>query len=341
MAYGTERTLILKSKGWRYHKDGWDTIFKPVSDTCLSTNGVSHSQWPGDESKQVLSLPIVDNVYPKPKFQPPSVPEDLVPRLDRLHGHPLVWWVGQVLRYLMRPQENTQKLLDYSKEKLGFAKPIVGVHVRRTDKVGTEAAYHDIDEYMVKVEQYFDELEEKPEVRRVFLASDDPKVITTARSRYPRYEIIGDPEVAETASVSRRYTDSSLQGIIVDIHLLSMCDFLVCTFSSQVCRVAYELMQGYYPDAYNRFASLDDIYYYGGQNAHPQVAIMDHVPRKSGELEMKVGDEIEVHGNHWDGYSKGRNIKTRVTGLFPSFKVKNPVAAVEFPKYPEVPLHNN
>lgn len=88
---------------------------------------------------------------------------------------------------------------------------------------------------MAKVEQYFDELVDKPEVRRVFIASDDPKVITNAKKRYyPKYEIIGDPSVAETASVSRRYSDASLQGIILDIYMLSMCDYLVCTFSSQV-----------------------------------------------------------------------------------------------------------
>lgn len=339
VAYGTERTLIIKSKGWRYHNDGWESVFKPLSDTCVATNGASHANWPGDPSKQVISLPIVDNVYPKPKFQPPSVPADIAPRLEKIHGHPLVWWVGQVLKYLMRPQAHVKKSLELAKEKLGFKKPIVGIHVRRTDKVGTEAAYHDIDEYMIKVDQYFDELEVKPDVRRVFLASDDPKVITTARSRYPNYEIIADPEVAETASVAKRYSDSSLQGIIVDIHLLSQCDYLVCTFSSQVCRVAYELMQTYYPDAYNRFTSLDDIYYYGGQNPHPHLAILDHKPRKSGELELKAGDQIVVFGNHWDGYSKGYNSRTSMTGLFPSFKVKNPIDAVDFPKYPDVPLH--
>jgi glycoprotein 6-alpha-L-fucosyltransferase len=77
---------------------------------------------------------------------------------------------------------------------------------------------------------------------------------------YPNYEVIGDPEVSKLAAVSTRYTDSSLNGIlreflalvavkfvlilifeIVDIDLLSKCDFLVCTFSSQVCRLAYEI----------------------------------------------------------------------------------------------------
>lgn len=263
---------------------------------------------------------------------------DLAPRIQRLHGHPLVWWVGQVLKFLMRPKDSMQKIIDNTKEKIGFAKPIVGVHVRRTDKVGTEAAYHDIDEYMVKVDQYYDQLEVEPAVRRVFIASDDPKVITTARKRYTRYEVIGDPAIAETASVSKRYSDTSLHGIIVDIYLLSLSDHLVCTFSSQVCRVAYEIMQTYHVDAHDKFTSLDDVYYYGGQNPNPHVVILEHIPRRSEEIELKVGDKVEVHGNHWDGYSKGRNIRTGITGLFPSFKVQNHVATAEFPKYSDVSL---
>ncbi|CAH8527557.1 unnamed protein product [Schistosoma bovis] len=36
---------------------------------------------------------------------------------------------------------------------------------------------------------------------------------------------------------------SSLNNAIIDIIALSMTDFLVCTFSSNICRLAYELMQ--------------------------------------------------------------------------------------------------
>jgi hypothetical protein len=56
--------------------------------------------------------------------------------------------------------------------------------------------------------------------------------------RYPEYDILGDPNVAKTAAVSTRYSDTSLNGIILDIHFLSLCDYLVCTFSSQVCNVS-------------------------------------------------------------------------------------------------------
>ena len=58
--------------------------------------------------------------------------------------------------------------------------------MRRTDKVGTEAAFHSIDEYMLYVADFFDKLEmrEKDKVRRVYLASDDPSVLPEAKKKY-------------------------------------------------------------------------------------------------------------------------------------------------------------
>lgn len=142
MAYATERTLILKSKGWRYHKAGWEEVFKPLSDTCLSSEGSSHASWSGHiHNTQVVELPIIDSLNPRPPYLPLAIPEDLAPRLKRLHGDPIVWWVGQFLKYLLRMQPETQNMLDAARQKLGFKKPIVGLHVRRTDKVGTEVKH--------------------------------------------------------------------------------------------------------------------------------------------------------------------------------------------------------
>lgn len=106
-------------------------------------------------------------------------------------------------------------------------------------------------------------------------------------------------------------------------------------FISKVCRVAYEIMQTLHPDASAYFHSLDDIYYFGGQNAHNQVAIYAHHPRTADEIPMEPGDVIGVAGNHWDGYSKGINRKLGRTGLYPSYKVKEKIETVKYPTYPE------
>lgn len=141
MAYSTERTLVLKSKGWRYHKAGWEEVFKPLSDTCTTAEG-THATWSGhQQNTQIIDLPIIDSLNPRTSHLPLAIPEDLAGRLMRLHGDPIVWWVGQFLKYLLRTQPDTQEMLDIGRKKLGFQGPIVGVHVRRTDKVGTEGMH--------------------------------------------------------------------------------------------------------------------------------------------------------------------------------------------------------
>jgi glycoprotein 6-alpha-L-fucosyltransferase len=94
-------------------------------------------------------------------------------------------------------------------------------------------------------------------------------------------------------------------------------------------------MQTLHPDASNRFKSLDDIYYFGGQNGHSQFAIYPHEPRGTDEIQLVPGDHVGIAGNHWDGYSKGNNRRTGRTGLYPSYKVIEDVEIVEFPTYPE------
>lgn len=89
---------------------------------------------------------------------------------------------------------------------------------------------------MEAVDEYYKQLrlKGKVDVKRVYLASDDPKVLNEAKTKYPEYEFICDPQISKTAAVSTRYSDTSLFGIIYDIHMLALSDFLVCTFSSQV-----------------------------------------------------------------------------------------------------------
>lgn len=126
--------------------------------------------------------------------------------------------------------------------RLNFSSPCVGVHVRRTDKVGSEAAFHALEEYMQFVEAWYriETLKNgtfadfNSMTKRVYLATDEPTLYAQARRTYPTYTFIGDPQVANTAQLSSRYTDSSLRGVVSDIHFLSRCDYLVCTFSSQV-----------------------------------------------------------------------------------------------------------
>ena len=97
------------------------------------------------------------------------------------------------------------------------------------------------------MEEYFQQLEirlgREMTTKRVYVATDDPKVLAECRKKYPSYEFLGDQAVAKSAAVSSRYNLNSLRGIISDIYMLSQSEYIVCTFSSQVCRIAYEIQQ--------------------------------------------------------------------------------------------------
>lgn len=340
VAYGTERTMILKSKGWRYNRNGYEEIFQPLSETCREPSG-QKNHWPGSKDSMVVEIPIIDSINPRPRLLPPSIPKDLSDRIIRIHGDPIVWWVSQFLKYLLRPQAETAKMLAEAEKDQGLTHPVVGVHVRRTDKVGTEAAFHSVEEYMKYVDEYYDKLElkeGKQAEKKVYVATDDPKVLAECRKKFPQYVFIGDQKVSKSAAVSTRYSSNSLKGIITDIHMLSRTDYLVCTFSSQVCRVAYEIMQYLKVDASDNFKSLDDIWYFGGQDEHQQVAVMEHKPGNRDEIELKVGDVIGVAGNHWNGFNKGRNHRTNRIGLYPQYKTREKVKSVDFPTYAHVEL---
>ena len=127
VAFGTQRTLVIDSTGWSYSSTGWDGIFKPVSDICTSYRG-NLGRWTGVRSseKNVL-LPIIDNLYPRPRHLPLAVPEDIAGRLSLLHGHPFVWWIGQFAKYLLRYTPKIEKEIRAKQKQLGFNKPIVGL----------------------------------------------------------------------------------------------------------------------------------------------------------------------------------------------------------------------
>ncbi len=48
---------------------------------------------------------------------------------------------------------------------------------------------------------------------------------------------------------------------------------------------------------------------------------------------MEVGDVLGIAGNHWDGFSRGTNERTKEQGLYPSFKAVDQYDIVDFPAY--------
>ncbi|KAH8862324.1 Alpha-(1,6)-fucosyltransferase [Schistosoma japonicum] len=291
----------------------------------------------------ILQCPYIDSISSSFNWIPPAVPSHFSKLLSRLHGAPFVWFIGQLGKFLMRPA------FDLSEEFKIFANrtenPIVGVQIRRTDKINTEASFHSLEEYMTEVDSYFNFIDASrqmmsrteewrndikspfhhrvyhqlnPVKRQVYIATDEPSIFDEAQSKYPNYVFYGDRRRAESASVSKRQNADSIMGIVIDVFVLSKTDYLVCTFSSQVCRLAYELKQSNhleFGDASQQFRTLDDVYYYGGQQASPyEVVISDN---KTG---LSIGDLVHFLGNHWNGYAKVEKVNTNHKVMAPAFK---------------------
>ena len=276
----------------------------------------------------------------KPDFLPPAIPKDLAYRIIRLHGDPVVWWISQFLKYILRPRKKTIRYLRNIEKQRNDQLPMVGLHIRRSDKLEKEAQFHPVEKYMEHVNQYFKILNLKctncSSIKQVYISSDDPKAIVELKLKFPRYTFIGDESRAKSASTSNRYSLDSLQKLVADIHMLSSSDFIVCTFSSNMCRLAYEIQQKRYTDGSWRFKSLDDIWYYAIKwdirADHTQEAIFDHFAKSPNQINFKVGDILKLETNLWNGYNKGRNNANGESGYYPSYKVTERSKIVTFPR---------
>ncbi|KAI0987417.1 hypothetical protein GJ496_009963 [Pomphorhynchus laevis] len=325
-AYNTQRRLILDTNKWSYgNKEAFSQIFKdlPKPATESIKKSIPFRPWSGNLSNPAIELGLFKDLSPRPDFIPLAIPNHLSKStmILSLHGNPFTLYAGHLIRSVLSIQPEFQQIVDDTQNRFNFSSPVVGIHVRRTDKIGTEARFYHLEKYMAHVEEFFkiEEFRQKQKLkRRVFVATDDPNLLDGASDRYPYYQFLYNKNSTLSASLNNRYSKASSGFVILDILLLSKCDFIVCTFSSNVCRLAYELMQTRYPDGSWRFRSLDDIYHYNSQLPHNHIAIEDHT--QSGDISFVKGDIIGIDFNNWNGYCKGTNKRTNEMGLFPCYK---------------------
>lgn len=319
LSYGLQKPLIFNSTGFRYADEGLQAIYRPLS-TC---------QTPDVLTERFNSTNELRLIQPRPKYLPGAVPADIV---QVNHGNPLAWWMGQLKRFAMRllPQ------IELAVEQIIGNGTLVGVQIRRSDKV-SESQVFPVAAYMRHVDEYFDELEARGNVqrRRIFVASDEEVVVREIRANYPQYEVLAnDGAMRDNGNYSNRYTRDALLGIVADIEILSRCDYLVGTFSSNVGRLAYELMQTRRVDAAESAVSLERHYYTVYQNLGQARAIMSHRTAREGEITFERDDRLIVYFHHSaNGTFLGRNNRTDAFGLIPAYKMELLPEAVEFPLY--------
>nr|XP_027206809.1 alpha-(1,6)-fucosyltransferase-like [Penaeus vannamei] len=183
---------------------------------------------------------------------------------------------------------------------------------------------------MQEVDEFYKQLELRQPVaqRRIFLATDDPKVIPEINKKYPEYKVVYNSASVDSTRLNQRKKASSLRYFLADVYFLSRSDFLVCGMTSNICRLCYELMQSLHADASTRVSSVDRDYYFHFEVDHVAKARFPHKPRRPEELEMQEGDLVEgsnrghfsEHPSKNNGFLWGKNTRTNKSGYYPAYK---------------------
>lgn len=100
----------------------------------------------------------------------------------------------------------------------------------------------------------------------IYLATDDAALADQAPQLYHNIRWVTNAEGASGAALHRRNSLASLRGVVDDLYFLSRADAVVGSFSSQVSRLSYELLQHEHAsaDASLHYHSVDSQWYFGG-----------------------------------------------------------------------------
>jgi glycoprotein 6-alpha-L-fucosyltransferase len=113
---------------------------------------------------------------------------------------------------------------------------LLSLHIRRGDKVGGEALYFDVEQYMFYVVNYFKKLTLKgfKGERVIFVASDEANVTQELIFKFPDFKFINHKLYFDEKNADSKRNPENLLHAIIDIHFLARSDFIVCTMSSNV-----------------------------------------------------------------------------------------------------------
>lgn len=355
LAYKLNRTVVFNQTGFLYNENGWNEFYQPASETCLKLpENFSVVKWPGKliskyskdkfnksykipgpENEKVLTVTHDAEKRVKSHYPGRRLPADLAERIKKISSTPMAWFNGQIQKYFQRSTDYLKNKLKETLDNVGFDTPIVGIHVRRTDKLRGEAQNFSIEAYMEYAEEYFDQLEITQNIskRRVYICTDDPNAITELRTKYSHYEIYSNEKSATDADEYKRYSRSSFENLLHEIEILTLCSYVVCTLSSNICRLVYENFEALYSDPIKRLKSLDYNFDTAGENVQFGVAIQNH---NSSDISMQIGDKLYLLAVNDTFVRDITNIRTSKSGKVPSFKVEFIVPKIKFATYPEV-----
>jgi hypothetical protein len=115
--------------------------------------------------------------------------------------------------------------------------PYVALHIRRGDKIVSEATRIEIDDYVAAIQRV------APKSKRVFIATDDYSVVEEFRQRFPVYQVFTlcsqKQQGHQQSTFNKACPDqkkSDTLNLLADIECISKADHFIGTFSSNIGR---------------------------------------------------------------------------------------------------------
>jgi len=163
----------------------------------------------------------------------------------------LMWWHAQLFAYMWQPKPmaiellesrlNESGVLDHARNHRTPGGPkksgIIGIHVRRGDKVGHEDVFHPLSKYLMEAEV----IRKEHGVHTVYIVSDDMKAVKEEALAFSNWTIIFAQYPEWTTRNDANYGRKMFTKDFGDIWNLSECNFLVGQGTSAYIKIAQHL----------------------------------------------------------------------------------------------------
>eukprot|EP00470_Lotharella_oceanica_P013676 CAMPEP_0170192268 /NCGR_PEP_ID=MMETSP0040_2-20121228/53710_1 /TAXON_ID=641309 /ORGANISM="Lotharella oceanica, Strain CCMP622" /LENGTH=416 /DNA_ID=CAMNT_0010440573 /DNA_START=21 /DNA_END=1271 /DNA_ORIENTATION=- len=270
----------------KYNCSGWTDLFAPLSEPAFPEAQYDLSLSPQGQDlsncAEVFTKPITYNEEGQPEFffeddykqcvqmySYPELGDEILPRTHEEIG--FFGSVSLILQYALRMSPSQLQRVEAEKKAMNWPEdgtPVLGLHFRAGDacleeEITLGRRCDNFETYMKTV----DEVASRYNISHIYLATDSDSVTQTL-DKYPKYTFhyiksIGRGGLRNEVPIDDLLHSGRVDGCqeasdtMMDLHFLAKADAFVGKFSSNIDRVAYNLMFAR-TRAYQPVVSLDN-----------------------------------------------------------------------------------